>query len=210
MFIVLVNVRSGWNVGSVMRTCDALGAKLILVGYTPKPVGSSLKLIQKTAIGAEKTVAWQHFSHWNEVLTELATDYLHIAIEISSTSQDLFWFLQIWRELVVKTTSKPELDLQSHSSFQHLNQEKWEILKTVNLDKICLWFGNEIHGLEAVLCRQLDFELHLPMKGTKESLNVANTVCAVGYLCSWFKVFNQNYPSQIESNQIKSNQIELN
>ena len=92
MFIVLVNVRSGWNVGSVMRTCDALGAKLILIGYTPKPGGSSLKLIQKTAIGAEKTVAWQHFSHWNEVLTELATDYLHIAIELALLVKIYFGF----------------------------------------------------------------------------------------------------------------------
>ncbi len=181
MTIVLVNVRSAWNVGSIMRTCDALGASLVLVGYTPKPVGASLKLIQKTAIGAEKTVVWQHFNHWSEVLTKLATNYLHIAIEISSTSQDLFWFFQAWKQLV-KERSNLELELQDNPLFQRLSWEKLDILKTVNLDQICLWFGNEIHGLEPSLCRQLDFELHLPMKGIKESLNVANAVCAVGYL----------------------------
>jgi len=180
MTIVLVNVRSAWNVGSIMRTCDALGASLVLVGYTPKPVGASLKLIQKTAIGAEKTIIWQHFEHWNEVLTQLSTQ-LHIAIEISATSRNVFEFFQAWKQLV-KASSNLELELQDNPVFQGLSWEKIEILKTVNLDQICLWFGNEIHGLEPSLCRQLDFELHLPMKGMKESLNVANTVCAVGYL----------------------------
>jgi len=192
MTIVLVNVRSAWNVGSIMRTCDALGAQLVLVGYTPRPVGTSLKLVQKTAIGAEKTVTWQHFNHWNEVLVELATDYLHIAIEISPTSQDLFWFFQVWQKLV-RSTSQFELELQNNLLFNHLSQEKLEILKRPKLNQICLWFGNEIHGLEPGLCQNLDFELHLPMKGAKESLNVANAVCAVGYLFSCFKSLGQNY-----------------
>lgn len=134
-----------------MRTCDALGADLILVGYTPRPVGASLKLIAKTAIGAEAKVNWQHFEHWQEVLEHFA-NYTHLGIEISSRSRNLMDFL--------KSPACLELDLKT----------------------IMLWFGNEIHGLEEKLCRQLAAELHLPMYGSKESLNVANSVCAVGYL----------------------------
>ena len=54
MTIVLWNIRSAWNVGSILRSCDAIGADLILVGYTPIPEGSTLKAVIKTAIGAEK------------------------------------------------------------------------------------------------------------------------------------------------------------
>jgi len=45
-----------------------------------------------------------------------------------------------------------------------------------------LWFGNEISGIESEVLQNLDFVLHLPMNGSKESLNIANCVCACGYL----------------------------
>jgi 23S rRNA (guanosine2251-2'-O)-methyltransferase len=56
--LVLVNVRSALNVGSMMRTADALGIeKVWLAGYTPSADHLSVK---KTALGAEKTVPWEH------------------------------------------------------------------------------------------------------------------------------------------------------
>ncbi len=136
-----------------MRTCDAIGAKLILVGYTPRPTGTSLKLIKKTAIGSEQTVKWHHFEHWQNVFESYPAS-LHIGIEISERSRSIFEFL--------KTEDRR--------------------LKTEESADMMLWFGNEIHGLEEKLCERLDYELHLPMLGMKESLNVASTVCAVGYL----------------------------
>jgi 23S rRNA (guanosine2251-2'-O)-methyltransferase len=148
--IVLNNIRSGWNVGSVFRTCDALGADVILIGYTPKPVGSTLSVVKKTAIGAEEQVNWQHFNHFQEVLAQFP-DALHLGIEISSSSQHLYEYL--------KSNSQEIQDKQ-----------------------IFLWFGNEISGLESQLVSCLQAELHLPMKGTKESLNIACTVSAAGYI----------------------------
>lgn len=148
MTIVLHNIRSAWNVGSIMRTCDALGADLILVGYTPRPEGATLRLVAKTAIGAEHTVSWQHFDHYQQVL-EAYPDKLHVAVEISKTSQNMFAYL--------KTGG-----LESERTF--------------------LWFGAEVHGLEPELVKKMSVELHLPMSGHKESLNVATTVTAVGYL----------------------------
>ncbi len=177
MKIVLNNIRSGWNVGAIMRTCDAIGADLVLVGYTPRPVGSTLKIIQKTAIGAEKTVSWNHFTCWQEVL-ENFQNYTQIGIEISKSSQNIFNFLKLSK---IYTTEKKGFnqDYQLQSNFSTKGTTK---IHTIYLDKTLLWFGNEIHGLEPSLCKQLDFELHLPMYGSKESLNVASTVCAVGYL----------------------------
>lgn len=56
--IVLDNVRSGHNVGSVFRTCDAFAfERIILAGITPRPPH---KEINKTAIGATLSVEWKH------------------------------------------------------------------------------------------------------------------------------------------------------
>jgi 23S rRNA (guanosine2251-2'-O)-methyltransferase len=153
--IVLDNVRSGWNVGSIMRTCDALGADLILVGYTPLPLGKSLAVIKKTAIGAEQSVKWSNYTHFQEVLENYPLAN-HLAIEISQYSQNLF--------------------------------ESQSLVKEMQGD-IFLWFGNEIHGLSDQLCHSAKAVLHLPMKGSKESLNVSSTVCAVGYLINFFFEF---------------------
>lgn len=150
MYFVLDNVRSAWNVGAIMRTCDAIGAKLILLGYTPLPIGSTLKLIKKTAIGAENTVSWEHFEHFQEVFAKYpAQDFDHFGIEISDKSKNIYNFLD-----------ENKLDL----------------------DKTFLWLGNEIHGLEKDLIPLLKSELHLPMLGMKESLNVSSTMCTAGYL----------------------------
>lgn len=154
MYFVLDNIRSAWNVGAIFRTADALGAKIILIGYTPKPVGNTLKLVKKTAIGAENTVSWQHFDHWRDVLQNFPNSQKnrHFAVEISKKSQDIFNFL---------------------SHFQTNLQKDSEIF---------LWFGNELAGVNREAINELEAEIHLPMLGLKESLNVASTVCTVGYL----------------------------
>lgn len=55
--LLLENIRSMHNVGSVFRTSDAfLVQKIYLCGYTPKPPHRD---IQKTALGATETVAWE-------------------------------------------------------------------------------------------------------------------------------------------------------
>jgi tRNA G18 (ribose-2'-O)-methylase SpoU len=67
--LVLENVRSMHNVGSVFRTCDALGLEaLYLIGYTPTPPHRD---IQKTALGATETVRWQHFESIEPALETL-------------------------------------------------------------------------------------------------------------------------------------------
>lgn len=80
LLFVLENVRSMHNVGSVFRTCDALGlAGLYLVGYTPIPPHRD---IQKTALGATETVLWKHFATTNEALQLLRQNgYTIIAAE---------------------------------------------------------------------------------------------------------------------------------
>lgn len=64
MVAILHNIRSRHNVGSIFRTADAAGIeKLYLCGITPTPLDKFGKLrpqLGKVALGAEKTVPWEH------------------------------------------------------------------------------------------------------------------------------------------------------
>lgn len=77
---VLENVRSAYNVGSVFRTADAFLIEAIYItGYTAKPPHKEIK---KTALGAEETVAWQHFPSAKEAIFELkGNGYKVFAVE---------------------------------------------------------------------------------------------------------------------------------
>jgi tRNA G18 (ribose-2'-O)-methylase SpoU len=68
--IVLVdNVRSLYNVGSMFRTSDgAMVEKLILAGFTPHP---PRKEIEKTALGSTKSVPWEYTKHPAEIIQRL-------------------------------------------------------------------------------------------------------------------------------------------
>lgn len=59
-YLILHNIRSNQNVGSLFRTADSAGiSKIFLTGYTPAPLDKyerPVKEIAKTALGAEKTV----------------------------------------------------------------------------------------------------------------------------------------------------------
>lgn len=67
--VVLDNVRSEMNVGSVFRTADAfLIEKIVLCGFTPVPPKPE---IHKTALGAEESVVWQHYPTTMEAIDKL-------------------------------------------------------------------------------------------------------------------------------------------
>ena len=67
--VVLDNVRSEMNVGSVFRTADAfLMERIVLCGITPQPPKSE---IHKTALGAEESVAWQYCASTLEAVQRL-------------------------------------------------------------------------------------------------------------------------------------------
>ena len=93
MTIVLDNIRSAFNVGSVMRSCDATGSKLVTVGYTPRPLGETRTLIKKTAINAETVVDFTHFDHANEVF-EAYPKGIHIAVELFEDAINIYDFLE--------------------------------------------------------------------------------------------------------------------
>ena len=92
-YIILPNIRSSHNVGSIFRTADAVGiSKIFLVGYTPCPMDKFKrpnKEIAKTALGAEKTVEWEHCDDIFSLLEQLKKDgFQIIAIEQAENSVD--------------------------------------------------------------------------------------------------------------------------
>lgn len=92
LVVVLDNVRSMHNVGSVFRTCDAfLVEKIYLCGFTPCPPHRE---IQKTALGATETVAWESADSTKElILTLKESGFTIFAIEQTHDSIALDQFI---------------------------------------------------------------------------------------------------------------------
>ncbi len=80
IIVVLENIRSAYNVGSVFRTSDAFLIEAIYItGYSAKPPHKEIK---KTALGAEETVTWKHFSNATMAIEELRSKgYRVLAVE---------------------------------------------------------------------------------------------------------------------------------
>lgn len=138
--LILHNVRSAHNVGSLFRSSDALGiGEIYLTGYTPAPVdrfGRKVKEIAKTALGAEKTIPWHSVKSLDSVLRKLKRNKIQIiAIEQSKNSIDY-----------------KKLKISGDTAF---------IL------------GNEVDGLSEKTLDKVDKIVEIPMRGEKESLNVA-------------------------------------
>lgn len=97
MIVILENIRSAHNVGSIFRTADAAGAEeIILVGVTPAPLdkfGREVSEIVKTALGAEKNIPWRSVKTTKPVLSKLKKDgYKIVALEQSEQSKDIRHF----------------------------------------------------------------------------------------------------------------------
>jgi tRNA G18 (ribose-2'-O)-methylase SpoU len=82
LFVILHNIRSLHNVGSVLRTADGAGvAKIYLTGYTPSPLdemGRVRKEITKTALGAENLVPWEKITLLHGLLKRLKKERIYI------------------------------------------------------------------------------------------------------------------------------------
>jgi len=91
--VLLHNIRSTHNVGSIFRTADALGVgKIYLSGYTPTPTdtfGRARKDIAKVALGAEKTTAWEYIAEPSKIIKKLkAQKFQIVALEQTKNSVD--------------------------------------------------------------------------------------------------------------------------
>lgn len=81
-FVILHNIRSAHNVGSIFRSADGAGvSKIFVSGYTPAPIdrfGREQEEIKKTSLGATLTVPYEIFSDIQVLLKKLQTEKITI------------------------------------------------------------------------------------------------------------------------------------
>ena len=132
--VLVDNVRSLWNVGSIFRTADGCGVReVVLSGITGCPPRAQ---IAKTALGADEAVAWRYRADPRQALDELiGAGYAPVALETTARAVPL-----------------ERLD--------------WP-------PAVCLIVGNEVAGIGAELLDDCPHHVAIPMRGVKDSLNVA-------------------------------------
>ena len=75
-YVICDNIRSLENIGSIFRTADALGVlKIFLCGISGKPPHHK---ISKTALGAEKTIAFEYYKQIGRLIDRLKKDKISI------------------------------------------------------------------------------------------------------------------------------------
>ena len=164
LIVVLDDVRSLHNVGSVFRSADAFRVEAVyLCGITATPPNVE---IHKTALGGEDSVDWRYFER-----TEDAVEELH--------RQGVFVYSV---EQVEGSTKLQELNTQ-HSNPHHSssnnsshNTSSTPITQhsTPNT-RYAIIMGNEVKGVKQSVVDMSDGCLEIPQFGTKHSLNVSVT-----------------------------------
>ena len=89
--VVADNVRSAFNAGGIFRTADFFGVeRLVLCGYTPTPEHPQ---VVKTALGADKTVPWEHVVDVRDAIDRLRHEGRIIyALETAEAAHDITGF----------------------------------------------------------------------------------------------------------------------
>ena len=140
IYLVLDNVRSNFNVGSIFRIADCVGVtKIFLGGYTPSPIdrfGRENKEIKKVALGGENSIPFEKVFSVSRLVKKLKEDgYEIVSLEQSSDSFD-------YKKYKIKNNT-------------------------------ALIVGNEVKGVSKKILELSNKKIEIPMKGDKESLNVA-------------------------------------
>ncbi|HSX36799.1 MAG TPA: TrmH family RNA methyltransferase [Patescibacteria group bacterium] len=158
LILIVHNVRSAHNVGSLLRTAEGLGLQeVILSGYTPYPatrnderlphiVQKLTKQIDKTALGSTTSLHWSHEPSIEQVISKLKhEDFFIAALEQAQGSMPLPKF-------------QPP-------------------------DCLAIVVGNEVEGLDPETMALCDQPIEIPMFGKKESFNVVQAAAMALYRC---------------------------
>ena len=144
--LILDNIRSVHNVGSIFRTAETLGiSRIYCLGTTPTPLdrfGRVRSDFAKVSLGAENIVPWEHID--DGVGAE------NVAVMLRKLKKAKF-------EIIALEQAKNSVDYKS-------------IEITSNAAII---LGNEVDGVSAGLLKLADKIAEIPLVGKKESLNVS-------------------------------------
>ena len=156
LIVVLDDVRSLYNVGSVFRSCDAFRVEgVYLCGITATPPNAE---IHKTALGGEDSVDWEYFKTTEEAVEKL---------------KEKGYFVYSIEQVEGSTKLQNLPDAHQKIFRQPSEQEKQE---NSSLPKgYAVIFGNEVKGVKQDVVDMSDGCLEIPQFGTKHSLNVSVT-----------------------------------
>ena len=144
--VLLDNIRSAWNAGSIFRSADGFGFRHVyLCGISPTPENPRLG---KTALGAQQSVPWS--SHRNAV----------VLLEQLKAGGHVIWALEQGSD------SQPLEDASGVGPA---------------LEKLVLVVGNERAGVDPGILERADRVVHIDMRGSKRSLNVAVAFAVAAY-----------------------------
>ncbi|GAB6976675.1 RNA methyltransferase [Prevotella falsenii] len=147
LVVVLDDVRSLYNVGSVFRSCDAFRIEAIyLCGITATPPNAE---IHKTALGAEDSVDWKYFSSAEDAVMQL---------------KENGYFVYSVEQVEGSTPLQNLSDLVSPISNNAFAEKHYAVV-----------FGNEVKGVHQSVVDLSNGCLEIPQFGTKHSLNVSVT-----------------------------------
>ena len=148
LYLILHNIRSLYNLGAILRTAEGAGAdKVFLTGYTPSPTdrfGGTRKEVSRTALGAEKSIAFEKFADISRLIEKLKKEKIFI------------------------------IALEQHkkaNSYKDFSKKYFFKIKAKS--GLALILGNEVRGLSSDILKVSDAIIEIPMAGKKESLNVS-------------------------------------
>lgn len=150
LVVVLDDVRSMYNVGSVFRTADAFRVEAVyLCGVCATPPSAE---IHKTALGAEDSVEWRYFTTAEEAVSALHDDgYEVMAVEQAEGSTELD-------------------DFRLGSGNNHDADREGD-----ETGRYAVVLGNEVKGVHQEVIDACDGCLEIKQYGTKHSMNVSVT-----------------------------------
>lgn len=161
LVVVLDNVRSAHNVGSVFRTADAFKAdRIFLCGICPTPPSAE---IHKSALGAEESIAWEHCEDTMDAVKRLRDEgYKIISVEQTVNSVKLDRFHPYGD------------DVSGNIDKCHVkDKEDMGLRENMEMRKYALVFGNEVDGVRQDIIDASDFSIEIPQFGMKHSLNIS-------------------------------------
>ena len=160
--VVLDNIRSMHNVGSVFRTADAfLVQGIYLCGFTPRPPHRD---IHKTALGATETVEWKYFTTTASAVVALReAGYTVFAVEQTEGSVALQEVCSRW----AGDFGEPGGDTGGESGGDCVEGAVGD------LRPLAVVFGNEVEGVGAEALAVCDGAIEIPQWGMKHSLNIS-------------------------------------
>lgn len=205
--LVLDNVRSAMNVGSLFRTAEAVGCAAVWTcGITPHPGGGGSDKVRKSALGAELLVPTRHFATAERAVKALRRFRPGVAVlGMETTDRSVRYSRFDYRpyyydspsrrqeddddddglindgDVAIDTATATATTTSTSTNTTNINNSNGSSRKAAAGRGIALVLGNEVTGVDADLLPTLDAILELPTFGRKNSLNVAACAPVVLY-----------------------------